>query len=750
MQTGSSTSASPRGATVPSDDAILAMLVAPPTTFRTTVAYRASLLVVAGAMVLLPMAYLGLIAAVGWGMWLHATTALAVNRGGPAKANMIAFVAPLAAGAVGILFMIKPLFAPRRAPSAGVALDPGREPLAFQFVERLCALVQAPMPRRIDVDTEVNASAGFRRGLASFLGSDLVLTIGVPLIQRLSLRELAGVLAHEFGHFTQGGGMRLTYLIRAINAWFARVVYERDAWDERLIAWTHAGGWVSIVVLGCRGFVWLTRRVLQGLMITGHAISCLALRQMEYDADRQQTRVAGSAAFETTMDGLVELSLAREGALTELRRAWNTGRLPDELPALVLATAASLRNDAVTDRGDAGADSVLGRILAASRESRTGLLDTHPAHRDRIRAALARAEPGLIGIDAPATRLFADPDGLARSATRAFYRDELGIDVSTVTLVPAATLAAECTARTTALEAANRYFQGPLPVGAGFRPFVRDEPLPVLPEVDIAVATRRLAGSRDATLAALPAIRSALATYLEADAACDAAWATSILFDAGVTPSDDTLTRDAAGRTEARRRAEAATLRRDAAFERLDAACDPIRSRLDAALRLRRVPQTAASVSADEIDRLLRALAALRDAWGWFAELIDRTLNVMFVLRGLSDRETPSQSLVTAFHDRLAGLREVIEGLRAALEGEPFPYEHAAANVSIGVHLVPEVPVEADHGGIIATAQRALERENELFLRLTAELAERAEAIENALGLPRLTAPAALQPEAPG
>lgn len=745
MQPGRSDSASPSSGASPSDDAILAMLVAPPRPYRTTAAYRASLLVVACAMVVLPLAYLGLIAAVGWGMWLHVTTALAVNRGGPAKANMIAFVAPLAAGAVAILFMIKPLFAPRRAHATGVALDPVREPLLFRFVERLCEIVHAPMPVRIDVDTEVNASAGFRRGLASFLGTDLVLTIGMPLIQRLSLRELAGVLAHEFGHFTQGGGMRLTYLIQAVNAWFARVVDERDAWDERLIAWTHAGGWVSIVVLGCRGFVWLTRRVLQGLMITGHAISCLALRQMEYDADRQQTRVAGSAAFETTLDGLVELSLAREVALTDLRRTWTTGRLPDELPAFVLATAAALRNATPTARDDDGADDVLGRILAASRESRTGLFDTHPAHRDRIAAALARAEPGLIGVDAPAARLFADPGGLSRSATLAYYRDEIGIDVSTVTLVPTATLAGEYTARTAALEAAHRYFQGPLPAAAGFRLFVRDEPLPVLPEVDIGVATRRVAGSRDAMLAALPAIRAALATYLEEDAACDAAWATSILLDAGVTPSDDTLTRDAA-----RRRAEAASLRRTAALERLDNACDPIRSRLDAALRLRRRPEAAAVVSADEIDRRLRTLAALRDAWGWFPELVDRTLNVMFVLRALSDRETPTQALVTAFHDRLAGLREMIVGVRAALEGEPFPYEHAATNMSIGVHLVPELPAEDDHGGIIATAQAAMERENEMFLRLTAELVEQAEAIENSLGLPPPPTPAAVQPEAPG
>lgn len=47
----------------------------------------------------------------------------------------------------------------------------------------------------------------------------------------LTARQLAGVIAHEFGHFTQGTAMRLTYLVGQVNLWFARVVYQRDAWD---------------------------------------------------------------------------------------------------------------------------------------------------------------------------------------------------------------------------------------------------------------------------------------------------------------------------------------------------------------------------------------------------------------------------------------------------------------------------------------------------------------------------------------
>jgi Zn-dependent protease with chaperone function len=36
----------------------------------------------------------------------------------------------------------------------------------------------------------------------------LVLVIGLPLAAGMSMRQVAGVLAHEFGHFAQGAGMR--------------------------------------------------------------------------------------------------------------------------------------------------------------------------------------------------------------------------------------------------------------------------------------------------------------------------------------------------------------------------------------------------------------------------------------------------------------------------------------------------------------------------------------------------------------
>ena len=285
-------------------------------------------------MVLLPLIYIGLIGLIAYGVWVHAAndtsllTGTRGSRGG--KVALLAYFTPIVAGATAILFMIKPLFAPRAEGRADDTRSIRPWSLDSFNLWNGCVASSAPVPRRIDLDTQVNASASFRRGFVSMLGNDMVLTIGLPLVSGMTLRQLTGVLAHEFGHFAQGSGMRVTYVIRSVNAWFARVVYERDAWDQKLADWSgQAGRELALVMWACRLLVWLARRVLWALMWAGHFVSCFMLRQMEYDADRYEARVAGSETFAETVDRLVVLSLASQGRIPTSpnrgrRTAWPT------------------------------------------------------------------------------------------------------------------------------------------------------------------------------------------------------------------------------------------------------------------------------------------------------------------------------------------------------------------------------------------------------------------------------------------
>jgi Zn-dependent protease with chaperone function len=336
-------------------------------------AYSLGLVVVSAAMIVLPLLYLAIIAASAWAvLWwaVHGLDLLTHGSLGSLKVRLLAYVAPLVAGGAVPVFFVKPLFSRRAVPSEEIYLGRRDQPLLFAFVERLASVVGAPAPDRVAVDCQVNAGAGLELGLLRREGSALVLTIGLPLVAGLTLPQFASVLAHEFGHFGQGTGMRLARLIRGVNAWFHRVVYERDGWDESLDQGAREGGWAGLAYLGAQLMVMLSRKLLFALMVAGHGISCFLSRQLEFDADQYGARVAGSSVFADTSLRVRVLGAAADFVL---RSALGEGRLVSDLPALVgrVAVQAPPR--------------LMAEIRMDMQRSGTGLFDTHPSDLERLR-----------------------------------------------------------------------------------------------------------------------------------------------------------------------------------------------------------------------------------------------------------------------------------------------------------------------------------------------------------------------------
>ena len=388
---------------------------------RLSQTYRLGLLVVAVTMLLLPLFYISLIGVVGYGTWWHVTSNATLLAGSGIQGRLFAYLTPIIVGVVVMFFMIKPLLARPAKQAEPVQIDEDAQPMLFAFVRQICGLIGAPMPSRVLVDCRVNASAGLVRGVFS---RDLALTIGLPLATGLSVRELGGVLAHEFGHFAQGGGMRLTALVRGVNAWFARVVYERDRWDEALERWSKQGdGRLMIILAVARGAVWLSRKVLAGLMWTGHAVSCFMMRQMEYDADSYEVKLAGVDAFVRTSTRLRELGMASQFAYAALGDGVQSGSIPGDMPAYVATQLARMPAEIVE------------RIRAAP-DDKTGKFDTHPSDADRLDAARAVGGYGVLsGGDAAASALFSDFTSLCATATRHHYEHDLGLEPTSLTFV---------------------------------------------------------------------------------------------------------------------------------------------------------------------------------------------------------------------------------------------------------------------------------------------------------------------------
>lgn len=403
---------------------------------RATLGYHAGLLLVTAMMILLPLIYLGLVAALIWGMdyfAVHYRFLVASVQGEPRwyLLKLLAYAGPLFIGGVLVLFMVKPLFARRASQPEPMILNPASEPTLFALVAKICDLVGAPMPGQIQLDCHLNASASFKAGGGNLFGRQTVLTIGLPLVAGVNMQEFAGIIAHEFGHLTQGFGMRLSYVIRSINEWFARVAYERDTWDVWLDAWAEeVDDWrTMIVTYATRLAVWFSRALLKVLMHAGHGVSCFLMRQMEYNADDYMIKVAGTVTFEQTAKRLVLLGEASQQSYRTMRATWDSSRhLPDNFPAFL----ARMEQQLTPEQHRQAAE----RMTVA----RSGIFDTHPSVGDRLKRAKRANAPGIFRLAGAATLLFTDFDTAAKAATMRHYRDELGLPCDKASLQPAATM----------------------------------------------------------------------------------------------------------------------------------------------------------------------------------------------------------------------------------------------------------------------------------------------------------------------
>ncbi|HEV7300842.1 MAG TPA: M48 family metalloprotease [Tepidisphaeraceae bacterium] len=397
---------------------------------RWSLAYRVGIVLVAGVMVLLPLVYLAMIAAAVAGVVWYATHAGAMFQGVRGRAIIliaIAYVAPIIAGAVLVVFMTLPLL--WRSSKNGPRpywVDRREQPLLYAYVDRLCDAMNTPRPSRIDVIASANASAHIDNGLLGIFRRRLVLTIGMPLATAMDLRQFTGVLAHEFGHFAQGGFMRLSYVVHHINAWFTRLAYQRNGLDDAVDSFADGDShWtIGLIALLCKLSMGLTRLILKGMALLSHGLSMHLSRQAEFDADHKAARIVGSDAMGAALELVPYVDLSNSIAIDHAHAQWQRRTLPDDLVQLTDLVRRDL--PAKVKSG------IEAQILSAD----TSWFDTHPPLFKRI-AALRKAKlRGVMKLDAPTAVLFKEFDDLCKLATVDFYRSVLGQNLKAEHLFP--------------------------------------------------------------------------------------------------------------------------------------------------------------------------------------------------------------------------------------------------------------------------------------------------------------------------
>jgi Zn-dependent protease with chaperone function len=713
--------------------------------------YNLGLILVAFAMLLLPLIYLGLITGVVYLLYCHATESIELlQRFSSGRVAFFVYLAPMVVGSLLVLFMIKPLFVRRVRHSRPSKIERQDEPLLFAFVEKLCTRVGAPMPNEIHLDINVNASAGFRRGILSIFTNDLVLTIGLPLAAGLNLHQFAGILAHEFGHFAQTTGMRVTYIIRSLNLWFERVVYEEDEWDERIRRWSRDWDFrIAVILLVARLFIWITRKILWVLMFFGHAISSFMLRQMEYDADRYETHLVGSEVFESTTQRMLELSLAHEWAFQDLGKAWEEGRLVDNLPALILANERQIPED------------LRQKVLKASLlDARTGLFHTHPCDLDRISSARKLKAQPLFKLDIshgkiqshieqaktrdgakifssspPASILFKEFSARARRVSLDYYRGVFGKEVMSKNLVSVEAMVKSHVDEWEYSRALNRFSQGQFTV---LRPIG-------LPQdcfkagVDYHKIPPMLKSSRELIVRSAEDYDHRLKKFNTLEIRIMEAFQNRALLDGGIHLSAAEVKAMEKVFQEVEQGQRLAVIDELNSFEKL------LRDRLTGALQLLNLQDVAAKIDTSEdpkqtAERFMKTAHALENQLSAVRDL-QIGYQQLAVLINRAEGEENNEKLVRQVRLKMEDLRQMLARLRRLLMDITYPFEHTQDQMSLGEFAIAEVPGRDELAPLLDRAFEAVDRLFRVYARLAARLAHLAELVEKALGLPPLPEP---------
>lgn len=689
---------------------------------RPPAAYLAGLMMVGSAAVLLPLTYASLILSLAAGAIWHLRTH-AEWIAGPDSTPLwgLLYIAAALAFILPPAFLLRPFFTRSPAHAAGRVLSPADEPKLHTFIHQICEALGAPVPERIRAGMDVNASARFSPGIASVVEGRLELTLGLPLVRGLNLSQFAGVLAHELGHFGQGGAMRLVHAIRSVNIRFARAAAVESAWQRRL----PDGGFLDALLLPAvflgRGCAILTRWTLRGHIRMGQVISCLLLRQMERQADLAAIRLVGGETFAGMVLEAKVLEAAWGLANRSLGLALREGRLADDLPALVGAHTRVFIPE------------VRRKMEQGLLLERTALFDTHPSLSERV--AFARRIPGrgIFHASGAAHSLFTDFPTLSRAATMDFYNQDLGSEFRPDRMVTTADLVTGHSEAQVGEAAVSGWFGG---LSTPLRPLCIDSGH--LEAARAAGARARLAAARERVEAGLPRASESLRAYAAVDARrLDAAQAMALTKARFlIEPGDFQLERQGHTHAEAVWQASEAKLRDlGVALTGFESA---LKDRLASALALlgeKEVKERLgdATILSREAARLVPVLGLL----GLAQPRLD-TLRTAFHAQAILieniDGNEGARELEEQMRHLSGSLRRDLSAIRDILGDHPHPFSPTASGITVAAYAMEALPGEGDIGGVYHAAEEALERCHALHGRIMGRLALAAGRVEGALG----------------
>lgn len=207
-----------------------------------------------------------------------------------------------------VAFLFKFMFQKSVSPIEGMKeIDRSQHPRLFMMIDDIVKEAGTDFPKRIFISSQLNASVFYNSSFWSmFLPVRKNLHIGLGLVNASTEQELKGILAHEFGHFSQRS-MKVGSYVYNVNRIIYNLLYENNSFDAFMgkVGNSHYLMQLTVFIarLIIKGFQGILKALYGYLNTSYMALS----REMEFHADAVAAQIVGS---QTLIASLSRMDLA--------------------------------------------------------------------------------------------------------------------------------------------------------------------------------------------------------------------------------------------------------------------------------------------------------------------------------------------------------------------------------------------------------------------------------------------------------
>ena len=344
----------------------------------------------------------------------------------PSVITLMLGIGLMSVGVLILFFLIKFMFTRNKTDRSNlIEITATDEPELFAFIEDIVKQVNTNFPKKVYISSEVNASVFYDSGFWSmFLPVKKNLHIGLGLMNAVTVDEFKGILAHEFGHFSQRS-MKVGSYVYNVNYVLHNMLYDNDGYNKLIGRWASVSGYFSIFVLAgikmVGGIQWVLGRVYNNVNINYLGLS----REMEFHADEVAAHVAGPQALATS---LVRLDLANSSLQQVLNFYHN--KIADNLKPLDIFPQQHLVMTLAAADFDMPIENNLPQVTLATKnrfnKSKLVFEDqwaSHPSEADRIKRLEGLNITIPVSNVQPALSLFKDKDAVQAKITAHLFSE---------------------------------------------------------------------------------------------------------------------------------------------------------------------------------------------------------------------------------------------------------------------------------------------------------------------------------------